>query len=221
MPAFSFISELRSVVKDAMESSRKVNIIIGVLTDKDVPEDIRRDAEAGGLFILRLADLKDVEQAAQAAADRRTVWKTQELALRKAQVEGETPAPVPVLPARSIKGFVERISADAIRGWAFDSEAPDVHADIDASLDGERLGMAIADNVRPDLKRAGFGEGDYGFVIPLTRHVAADRCAAVVVTARSVADRQTALRHLPAAYPSVSPGANGLVPENVRDRANA
>jgi hypothetical protein len=66
-----------------------------------------------------------------------------------------------------IKGFIESVQLHEIRGWAYDSDWPDQHVEIMATIDGRELGMTVADISRPDLVAANIGKGDHGFTLRL------------------------------------------------------
>ncbi|MGC9270883.1 glycosyltransferase [Acidiphilium sp.] len=90
----------------------------------------------------------------------------------------ETTDPVPPVPALRDRGFVDRIGADRVVGWAWNPEQPDQTVTLDV-FDGEDHLLTIEANLpRPDLLQAGVGNGNYGFVIdnigvllPRSRHL--------------------------------------------------
>ena len=71
-----------------------------------------------------------------------------------------------------IKGFVEYIDLNEVRGWAFCPDAEDLRVEISVELDGIAIASAVADQAREDLQALGYGDGGYGFVAPLTIAVA-------------------------------------------------
>lgn len=62
----------------------------------------------------------------------------------------------------AVEGFIERIEAQRVSGWAWDRLAPEVFLDIDILLDGKLLATTRADRFREDLKR-GTGDGCHAF----------------------------------------------------------
>jgi Macrocin-O-methyltransferase (TylF) len=67
-----------------------------------------------------------------------------------------------------------------IRGWAWDSSRPDSPLEV-AILDGDRpLATVTADRFRPDLLRAGKGNGRHGFIYPIPAELI-DGCKHLVV----------------------------------------
>ena len=83
------------------------------------------------------------------------------------------------------RGFVEAVSEDAVAGWCWDSDHPQVRLDVDILLDGAILASSSACNLRADLVRAGFGDGRYGFRITLPNNLTEDEQWRIVVNARS------------------------------------
>jgi hypothetical protein len=66
-------------------------------------------------------------------------------------------------PSGGPEGFVERISCDEIRGWAWDPSQPDSALSIEL-YDGDRLlKTAVADQFRQDLVDARKGNGRHLF----------------------------------------------------------
>lgn len=62
-----------------------------------------------------------------------------------------------------IKGHVDRLDHTRVEGWIWDDAAPDRRVEIEI-LDGQDvLARMRAERLRPDLARAGLGDGHYGF----------------------------------------------------------
>lgn len=70
----------------------------------------------------------------------------------------------PVRPSRAIEGYVDQIDSDRIVGWAFDANAPGRKLLIRVSA-GDLVVVGLANLDRPDLRRAGKGDGLCGFDI--------------------------------------------------------
>lgn len=63
----------------------------------------------------------------------------------------------------SIVGYIDCCDGSSIAGWVADSNAWDHRLEIDVLVDGERATRIVADCFRPDLLKAGIGDGRYGF----------------------------------------------------------
>lgn len=84
--------------------------------------------------------------------------------------------------AKPMNGRVDAIDQGRLFGWAFDPGAPDRRLTIRVLLDGGVIAEALADRIRPDLKRNGIGDGSHAFEIALPE-AAASRAADLIVTA--------------------------------------
>jgi len=73
------------------------------------------------------------------------------------------PEPAPA-SAFAVRGFVERVTASEVGGWAYCPEAPDAHLAVEVLRRGVVVGRAVADLYRPDLHLSGIGRGDHAFV---------------------------------------------------------
>ena len=65
----------------------------------------------------------------------------------------------------AIEGHVDRMNRHEAVGWAWFPAAPEQTARVEAILDGNVIGRALADQPRPDLAEHGKGTGFYGFEI--------------------------------------------------------
>jgi hypothetical protein len=72
----------------------------------------------------------------------------------------------PARPAE-IQGLVDNITADRLYGWAWIPGRPEDRVAIELRIKDEEVATAIADRTRPDLARAGIGDGRHAFEIPL------------------------------------------------------
>jgi len=82
----------------------------------------------------------------------------------------------------TLRGHIDRVSSTSIRGWAWDSDEPDVPVSLVVSINGTIVGRCLASRYRPDLEKAGIGDGRHAFTFtleapltPLARHVVAVR----------------------------------------------
>jgi len=66
-----------------------------------------------------------------------------------------------------MRGNVDGINNDYVQGWAVDEEDASRHLLVDVFYNGELLSRATAGFPRPDLLRAGIGDGTNGFYVAL------------------------------------------------------
>lgn len=73
-------------------------------------------------------------------------------------------SPQPAEPqAGGYEGFIDEVSCDVVRGWAWDPSRPDAPVTIEL-YDGSRLlKTLVADQLRPDLRDGGKGNGKHMF----------------------------------------------------------
>lgn len=64
------------------------------------------------------------------------------------------------------QGFLDRVDAEAIRGWAYDPRQPDQPLEVDIYDGHVRLATVPADGLRQDLLLAGKGNGRHSFSLP-------------------------------------------------------
>lgn len=75
-----------------------------------------------------------------------------------------SPAP---RPAADIRGLVDNATPDRLYGWAWNASAAGERVAIEARLAGSMVHATLADLARPDLAKAGVGDGCHAFEIPL------------------------------------------------------
>jgi hypothetical protein len=63
----------------------------------------------------------------------------------------------------TIRGKLEGASAGVLRGWAWDTAAPELRLNLQILIDGTVVGHVVADRLRKDLEHAGIGSGAHGF----------------------------------------------------------
>lgn len=68
---------------------------------------------------------------------------------------------------RGVDGFVDRVLAGEVTGWAFDPTKPHRRVHIVARCDGKIVAEALADLPRKDLAQSGKGDGRHGFNLRL------------------------------------------------------
>jgi len=64
-------------------------------------------------------------------------------------------------------GYLDSIDGLTVRGWAYNKENPQERVRVVVLVDGKPVAEGIADKCREDLKKAGIGDGCYGFEIKL------------------------------------------------------
>lgn len=75
------------------------------------------------------------------------------------------PAGLPLKPV-AFQGSLDIVSCERVIGWAADKDQPNAAIEVEI-YDGEKLVMrATANEARPDLMSAGFGDGKHGFSLP-------------------------------------------------------
>jgi SAM-dependent methyltransferase len=81
-----------------------------------------------------------------------------------------TKAPAATTPARrrrEIQGHVDQATCRLVKGWAWDSAAPEQRLRVEVWSGGSLLGEAWACRYRPDLETAGKGDGTVGFSLEI------------------------------------------------------
>ena len=69
--------------------------------------------------------------------------------------------------AASLRGYVDRVSARSITGWAQNVEHPEAPVCLDIYGGGQLIGRTLANRYREDLERAGVGSGNHSFAFSL------------------------------------------------------
>ena len=83
----------------------------------------------------------------------------QRIALR-AGVRAEEDAP----RLGGLRGFVDCVSADSVKGWAQNVEHPEAPVCLDIYSSGRLIGQVLANRYRDDLAKARLGSGRHSFV---------------------------------------------------------
>jgi molybdenum cofactor biosynthesis enzyme MoaA len=73
----------------------------------------------------------------------------------------------PLRPA--VRSYIDQAAGSSVIGWVYDAEHPDQRLTVDAYFGPKLVGSVVADHLRPDLVRAGIGDGRYGFSFQLQR----------------------------------------------------
>lgn len=77
------------------------------------------------------------------------------------------------------EGQVGRFNEGRLHGWAKAHNADDMRVAVELELDGKIVQRVVADTFRPDVQRAGYGDGRYGFAFEIGKDV--DRSSIVRV----------------------------------------
>ena len=83
-----------------------------------------------------------------------------------------------------LRGFVDRVSADSVEGWAQNMEHPEAPVCLDIYANGRLIGQVLANRYRDDLAKARLGSGRHGFVFTPPR--GSDRASDKVEVRRSL-----------------------------------
>ena len=100
-----------------------------------------------------------------------------------------------------LEGFLEFVQPLQLRGWAFDTLAPDRHLMVEIVCDDRPIGRVCADFYRQDLAAGGVGWGDHAFLLYLETPIpAADmpRVVARVVDGMAIVGELSRLASPPA-----------------------
>jgi hypothetical protein len=81
-----------------------------------------------------------------------------------------------------VRGVIDNATPDRLYGWAWDFGHPAHRVRVVLRIAGETLAEARADGARPDLAKAGIGDGCHAFELPL-RPEWRDRLAELAVVA--------------------------------------
>jgi len=94
-------------------------------------------------------------------------------------------APPATSPASSFTGRVDRADRKAITGWAFDSANPYQRVALIVLANDRAIGRIVADQHRPDLERAGKGDGHCSFRFAELKALARDTAYRIEVRRES------------------------------------
>ncbi len=70
-----------------------------------------------------------------------------------------------------IEGYFDSVADGFAQGWAWNSDSPSEATSVRIHCNGSAIGTAIADIYRPDLEKAGVGDGKHGFAFRLPEGV--------------------------------------------------
>jgi hypothetical protein len=86
-----------------------------------------------------------------------------ESARRSLAVRAGLQAPHDEMRVGTLRGYVDRIGAEIISGWAQNVDHPEAPVCVDIYADGCWVGQTLANRYRGDLERAGLGSGRHSF----------------------------------------------------------
>jgi hypothetical protein len=84
-------------------------------------------------------------------------------------------------PAAELRGVIDNVGADRLYGWAWNLASPEERVAVELRLRGRTLLRTNADFARPDLPKAGIGDGAHAFEIRLEPEWIRDRSELSVV----------------------------------------
>ena len=103
-------------------------------------------------------------------------YEVEAVRMRLAQRAGLSAAATAAPRLGALRGYIDRISATRIAGWAQNSEAPEAPVCLDVFVHAKLVGRVLANTYRDDLARAGLGSGRHAFdfMLPAGLDVSAD-----------------------------------------------
>ncbi len=106
--------------------------------------------------------------------------------------EADAPAASAISP---MHGYLDTATRELIGGWAWDPLRPDERVPLQIVANGAVIGAVLANRLRPDLAKAGVGDGRHGFQLAIPGGLPPDRRH--VIHVRHAADGAE-LQHSPA-----------------------
>lgn len=94
----------------------------------------------------------------------------------------------PPLPEKLVEGYIDAINGGRISGWAWCRSLPSLAVEVEIRIADRLAAVARADLPRPDLAKAGLGDGRHGFSVLLDDPVAEDARASVSAFVRCSPD---------------------------------
>jgi hypothetical protein len=70
-------------------------------------------------------------------------------------------------PQHSVYGYLGGVVAGRANGWCWRASEPAERLEVEVVVDGAPVAQGVADRPRADVARAGYGDGRYGFSVPL------------------------------------------------------
>jgi hypothetical protein len=91
------------------------------------------------------------------------------------------------------QGFVDGLVNGGLRGWVKVIQRDGLRVNVELRLDGRLVQATRADLYRPDVQRAGFGDGRYGFTFEIDEKVSRDSIVDVGVQNSSISLQNSGL----------------------------
>ena len=86
----------------------------------------------------------------------------------ESQLERANREQMATAPLRTIHGFVDEVTSRGdIVGWSAVSDDPSLHVNVSIYEGAELIAFGVANQLRPDIRNAGYGDGHSGFSISL------------------------------------------------------
>ncbi len=76
-------------------------------------------------------------------------------------------APLAAPPPAQVLGSLDAANCQLIGGWAWDTRQPSTPVQVELFEGDQKVGSLAAAESRPDLVKAGIGDGKHGFTLPL------------------------------------------------------
>jgi hypothetical protein len=80
-----------------------------------------------------------------------------------------------------LRGYIDRVSARTVEGWAQNPAWPEAPVCLDVLVDGVLVAQTLANRCRPDLAAAGLGSGSHAFRVEWLQPLSSRQVAAVEV----------------------------------------
>jgi Hint domain len=104
---------------------------------------------------------------AQYCAPRRDDGYEVEAVRQRIALRAELPAANPDTAAGALRGYVDRVTAACVAGWAQNLDHPEAPVCLDIYAGGQLIGQVLANSYREDLQKAGMGSGRHSFEFTL------------------------------------------------------
>jgi hypothetical protein len=138
-----------------------VIIAEGSLSESFIDDDSRNMFHNAHEFGTLYPD--DYDRPAHYCAPRCADGYEVESARRRLAVRAGLQAPHDKVRIGTLRGYVDRIGAEIISGWAQNVDHPEAPVCLDVYADGHWVGQTLANRYRGDLERAGLGSGRHSF----------------------------------------------------------
>jgi autotransporter-associated beta strand protein len=142
-------------------ATHDVIIAEGALSETFVDDDSRAMFHNAHQYAALYAD-EEMTPTRYCAPRRDHGYEVEVVRQRLAQRAGLLPA-ADQPSAGALRGYVDRVSATRIAGWAQNIDHPEAPVCLDIVAGGRLIGQVLANRYRDDLERGGLGSGRHGF----------------------------------------------------------